>query len=74
MPDTDAFERQQLILYDPRRPANRHFTALMGSESLSAFRGIQTRSFGGTLFIGVMLAVALWLVFRAIRWTILHHV
>jgi len=70
----DGFEHQQLILYDPRRPANRHFAGLMGPESLSAFGGIATRSVGATLLIGVMLAIALLLVFRAVHWTVLHHV
>lgn len=68
-----TFEHQQLVIYDPRRPARREFTGLMGGESLSAFGGIEPRSVGGTLFIGAMLAVALWLVFRAIRWTVLNQ-
>jgi hypothetical protein len=71
--EADKTDRVQLMLYDPRRPEQRRFTARMRSENLSAFGRMEGNSFGGTLFVVVMLALALLLVFRAIRWTVLHQ-
>ncbi|HXU06459.1 MAG TPA: hypothetical protein VN903_36135, partial [Polyangia bacterium] len=71
--DADKSDRVQLVLYDPLCPARRRFTGLMGAENLSTFGSLDRRSFGGKVFIGIMLALALLLVFRAVRWTVLNH-
>jgi len=69
----DPSEQTQLVLYDPRRPGRREFTAHMGSKNLSTVGGLDKKSIGGTLFIGVALELALLLVYRAIHWTVVHY-